>query len=505
MESFHRQPSWFEVEFKGIDFSDERLNHRLLSIAESLSEYPLSPINQACQSTSCAKAAYRFFANPKTLGEKILACHQEQTCIRAKNEERLFLIQDTCFVDYTSHLKTEGLGKLSNYREKQNKGKGLAMHTNFVLNQQGLPLGVVDQKIWSRPLEQRRNRKKRIFSTPIEKKESYRWLESLRKSVSLLQKQGIDPSRGVHIADREADIFEFMEAILSLKAHFVIRGNHQDRTIVREGFRVRPREGVAFFNIQDELLTAKNQADFWIEVPKRVSHTNSIGTPTRIAEVQIKWCSVRLAPGKRLMQRRRAELGITDKKSNQQTIDASLEVNVIWVIEKNPPPEAEPLEWFIYTDLPVQSANEAIDVIEIYKLRWKIELFHKVLKSGCRIEDCRLGYAERLKKYITLSSIVAWRILWMTHVNRTNPQELCTGLLTEAEWKSLYCRIQKTTILPSEPPTIHQAIHWIARLGGFLDRKSDGEPGMITIWRGWQRLADIAEDWKLFNSEKSYG
>ncbi len=491
--------AWAGIEFSEANFSDARLDHRLISVAKSLSEHPLNPINQACDNVSAAKAAYRFFANEKTNAEEILRCHQHQTSLRAAKEGRLYAIQDTSFIDYTNHLKTKGLGKLSNYNHRQNKGKGLAMHSNFLLNEQGLPLGIIDQKIWSRPLSQRHQRPQRLYSIPIEKKESYRWLESLRKSIHLLGHQNISPEKVVHLADREADIFEFMESILNLKSHFVIRGTHTSRTVVREGFRVRPRVGIALFNVHDELEATSNKGDLWIEVPRRVSHTNSVGTELRIAEVEIKWCRLKLAPTKRLMQRRRNADGITEKNLDRQTIDASLDVNVIWLLERNTPEGADPLEWYIYTDLPVGSVEEAADMIDIYKLRWKIELLHKVLKSGCKIEDCRLGDADRLKKYITLSSIIAWRILWMTHVNRTNPNESCGNLLTEAEWKALYCRIKKTTIVPNETPTIHEAIHWIARLGGFLDRKSDGEPGMITIWRGLQRLSDIAEDWSLFH------
>lgn len=227
--------------------------------------------------------------------------------------------------------------------------------------------------------------------------------------------------------------------------------------------------------------------------------------PVRIAEVEIKYTSLKIPPSLRLLAIRRKGKGHLEKTSSQQAIETSLNLNVIWVKESDPPHGTESLEWFIYTDLPVDTIEAAAGIIDTYKLRWQIELFHKVLKSGCRIEDCRLETAERLKKYITLCSIIAWRILWMTHLNRKNPKATCDSFLTEAEWKALYCQIHQKKTPPRDPPNIHEAIHWIARLGGFLDRKSDGEPGMITIWRGWQRLSDLAEDWKLFHERQRYG
>jgi hypothetical protein len=496
--------SWSFDEFAGVDFNDERLNQRLLNLMTSLSEYPLSPINQACHDKAEVKAAYRFFSNPKILVKEILRVHQRQVCQRAAEKETVYVIQDTSFIDYTSHLKTEGLGKLSNYRKNQNKGKGLVMHSSLLLDENGLSLGVLDQKIWSRALTPNYERNKELYKIPIEKKESYRWLEGIKKSIELLKKGRIKPQSIVHIADREADMFEFMECALNEKAHFIVRGDNKFRTIVREGHKINYRTGEAIFTTLDAFKKSPIKGDLWIEVPKRPSHTNSVGAPERIAEVEIRACHIKLPPPKHLFQLRRKN-SQSGKKSFQEAFDACIEVNVVWVKELNPPPEIDALEWFIYTDLKVESIEDAEKIVSTYKLRWQIELFHKILKSGCHVEECRLGTAERLEKYLTIFSIIAWRILWMTHLNRQQPDLASNSFLTENEWKALYCRTYKTNIPSKEPPSVHEAIHWIARLGGFLDRKSDGEPGMITIWRGWQRLSDIALDWRIFHSNERYG
>ncbi|MGZ3742703.1 MAG: IS4 family transposase [Pseudobdellovibrionaceae bacterium] len=493
--------AWYLQEFADIDFNDGRLNQRLMNLMHSLSEYPLCSVNQACESNASAKAAYRFFANSKVLAQKIRQTHQHQVVQRAIGEKIIFVIQDTCFIDYTSHIKTKGLGKLSNYRRKQNKGKGLAMHTNLLLNSHGTLLGILDQIFWTRPLDQPYGKGLKCYRTPIKQKESYRWLEGIQNTARLFK--GSEAPTIIHIADREADIFEFMECGIQHDIKFIVRGDLNPRAIAKPGHKIFNRKGSALFTVVDALNESSLKGELSIEVPKRPSHTNSIGTPERVAEVEIRCCHVKLPPSRHLLGVRRRQ--DPDRSRPQIVNEDSIEVHVIWVKEQRPPEGAEPLEWILYTNLKVERIEEAAELINQYKLRWKIELLHKILKSGCRIEECRLGDADRLEKYITLFSIIAWRILWMTHLNREHPENSCSSVLTESEWQALYCRIHRTKDPPLTPPTLREAIHWIARLGGFLDRKSDGEPGMITIWRGWQRLSDIAEDWRIFHQNERYG
>lgn len=493
--------SWWQTEFMDIDFNDNRLNERFIRLIDSLSEYPMSPINQACENQAGAKAAYRFFANPKTGPQEILKIHQNQSLQRVANQKVAYVIQDTCFIDYTSHLKTQGLGKLSCFNRTQNKGKGLVMHTCLLLNESGLPIGILDQKIWDRPLEPRYQRQERLYRTRIEEKESYRWLECVDKCAEMFKGKSVNSI--VHIVDREGDIFEFMERCAKNGCQFIVRGDLHPRAIIKDGQKIHHRCGRAIFTTQDAFNETALKGELWVEVPRRPSHTNLVGTPTRVAEVEILSCHVKLPPPLHLLSLRRRN--DQSKSRYQQAMESYIEANVIWVKEKYPTEGVEPLEWVLYTNQKIESVEDAANVIETYKLRWRIELLHKILKSGCGIEQCRLADAERLKKCITIYSIISWRILWMTIQHRQNPKASCASVLTENEWKALYCRINKTSIPCKKPPGLHEAIHWIARLGGFLDRKSDGEPGMITIWRGWQRLSDITEDWKLFHRNKSCG
>ena len=184
-------------------------------------------------------------------------------------------------------------------------------------------------------------------------------------------------------------------------------------------------------------------------------------------------------------------------------------LQAILVREEQPPAnlaelgDHEPLEWLLLTNTPVSHFDAAVQVVAWYCCRWQIEVFHKVLKSGCRVEDCLLQTAARLQNYIALMSVVAWRLHWLTYINRTAPDLPCTHILTTVEWQALYLRMHHTTQFPPTPPTVRQAVRWIAQLGGFLGRKSDGEPGVTVIWWGWQRLQDLTATWEVVVTERA--
>ena len=173
-------------------------------------------------------------------------------------------------------------------------------------------------------------------------------------------------------------------------------------------------------------------------------------------------------------------------------------LTAILVREEHPPATIdEPIEWLVLTNTAVRTLEDAVRVVGWYCCRWQIEVYHKVLKSGCQVEDSRLQTADRLQNYIALMSVIAWRLHWLTYINRTNPTQPCTVVLTTPEWQALYLRIHQTSVFPKKLPTVHQVIRWMAQLGGFLGRTSDGEPGITVIWRGWQRLQDMTAIWHL--------
>lgn len=453
---------WSVREFEGIDLGDARLNRRLLTIAEAFGAQPQVPINQASADWQSTKAAYAFFANPHSLPAEILLPHQQRTLERMAAHPLVLAIQDTTFLNYTHHPATTGLGPIGAGQ------RGLVMHSTLAVTPQALPLGVLDQQIWARP--EPHKPAKRAKRRPIAEKESHKWLTALRETVSMTPAE----IRLVTIADREADIFEFLAEADELQAEYVIRAA-QDR-------RVGGEVGLLWAHMAKQEVVGT----VTVEVAARGGKT------ARQAELRVRVAHLTLQPP----QRPADDAGIWLEP---------LQVWALWLHEDTPPEGVEPLDWLLLTNVAIQTWQDATERIGWYCLRSLIESWHKILKSGCTIEDCRLESAERLKPYLTLMGIIAWRLFWLTHINRQLPDASCTTILADHEWKALYTTIHRRAILPPTPPTVRQAIRWIAQLGGFLGRKGDGEPGITTIWRGWSRLADLANLYLITHPSEDTG
>jgi hypothetical protein len=182
-----------------------------------------------------------------------------------------------------------------------------------------------------------------------------------------------------------------------------------------------------------------------------------------------------------------------------------LAVYVVDVHEVAPPAGEKAIHWVLLTTFPVETVAQAQRIVQWYSYRWLIERLHYVLKSGCKIEASQLRTEIRLERLLALYTLVAWRRLWLTYQARVTPDAPCTVALQSAEWQALFLFTQRRQRLPDTPPSRHQAVRWIAQLGGFLGRKSDGEPGVKVIWRGWTRLQDITETFTLLRPPKDVG
>lgn len=372
----------------------------------------------------------------------------------------ILAIQDTTFLNYSQHPHTEGLGALGGRKELGQRGFGL--HTTLAVTPQGQPLGILTQQYFERPIKEASEPRRKIQQLPIEEKESYRWIQAFEKTIEL-SPTGVQV---VTVCDREGAIYEMFTMAQERQANLLVRANVDRRLDEESQFLWAKAESqkVAGELIIDIAGNGKRQA--------------------RQTTASVRYCTLTLRPPWRPQQ----------KKLPPVTLAAVL------VREEKPPANVdEPVEWLLLTNMPIENFQQAAQVIEWYCCRWQIEVFHKILKSGCRVEECRLQTAERLQNYIALMCVVAWRLQWLTYTNRTNPLSPCTAILTTIEWQALYMRIHKTTVFPETIPSTHQAIRWIAQLGGFLGRKSDGEPGVLVIWRGWKRLQDLAATWALLN------
>jgi hypothetical protein len=453
---------WCIDEFATVKLKDGRLNHRCSELAMQLAMQPNGPINQACEDWADTKAAYRFFDNNKVTPERIRTPHHQRTVERMTQHTQVLAVQDTSFLNYTHHPQTKGLGAIGTKSQHQ---RGFGMHSTLAMTTQGMPLGLLTQAFFTRPEDEPSHRPEECRNLPIEEKESYRWLQAFEQTLTLVP-PGVQV---ITVCDREADIYEMFAYAQEEEASLLVRASSNRALLNDEVRKLWPKvekQPVAGYLTVNILGNGKRKA--------------------RQATVSVRFTSVTLRPPWR---------------PNGLKLPA-VALDAVLVREEDPPPDIdEPIEWLLLTNTPVASFEEAQQVIAWYCCRWQIEVFHKVLKSGCRVEACRLQTTDRLYNFIALMSVVAWRLHWMTYINRCQPDLPCTVVLTTFEWEALYMRIHKSTTLPDTVPTVHQAIRWIAQLGGFLGRKADGEPGVTTLWRGWLRLQDIADTWHLVNEQ----
>lgn len=455
---------WVASELSEVALGDKRLDWRLLDSAAKLAARPTASINQACDDWADTKATYRLFANEKTTHAKILDPHQMRTQERMAGYERCLAIQDTTFLDYSHHPSKEGMGPIGTTQQALS---GLVMHSTLVTNLAGLPLGVLSEQIWSRDETPKQLSPEERRKLPIEEKESHKWLVGLRASVKQKPKQ----TQLITVGDSEADIFELFNCARDLKTDLLVRAG-QDRSVCE------PEVGRLWTT-----LTAQPVAGLLdVYVPKREQQ------PARETTVQVRFMALSLQAPKHL----RATMG-------------PVALAGILVQEVDPPAEVEPLCWLLLTTVPVTSFDDAVERITWYCQRWQIEIFHKILKSGCRIEAVQLASDDRLKPLLALYSIIAWRLFWVTFLMRTQPDAPATTILAPHELQALYHFHHRRPLPPAAAPTVAQATRWIAQLGGFLNRKGDGFPGVTVMWRGWQRLADIADAFLAFLPPPTYG
>jgi hypothetical protein len=329
---------------------------------------------------------------------------------------------------------------------------GILMHSSLAVTTEGLPLGLAAIKFWTRSKFKGTNALKRKVNptrVPIEAKESVRWLENLKQSTSLLE----EPSRCIHIGDRESDIYELFCAAQESGTQFLVRtcvdrlagdGRHTVAAIMRR---------------------VKVKATHEVEV------RDAKGAVSR-ATVRVEYQRLRVNP-----------------PVGKQKEYPSLMLTVIYAQERSTPRGREKIDWKLITNLPVRSRKDAVEKLAWYAMRWRIETFHKILKTGCRAEASELRTAQRIVNLIAVFCVLSRRIFWMTMMNRVTPSASPLAALTDVETHLL------DTLLPERPKrrksTLSTYLIKIARLGGCLARANDSPPGNMVMWRGMSRLTDI--------------
>lgn len=453
---------WFDRESAGCSFTDERLNKRLRKLLERMEGAMGASIPLACQDWANTKAAYRFFSNDKVSEDMILAGHLQSTRSRfAATTGPILVLQDTTEFTYQRERADQiGVMHQLNCGKDKYGGRrlrtvcGLLMHSSLAVTLEGLPLGLSAVKFWTRSkFKGTAALKKTINPTrvPIEQKESFRWLENLRQSTALFD----DPARCVHIGDRESDIYELFCTAQELGTHFLVR-TCVDRLA-----------GDGNHTVADEMRDVDVSGLHPVEVRDSKGNLDT-------AAVEIRYRRVHVLP-----------------PIGKQKRYPALTLTVLHAQEQEEPADRPRIDWKLITDLPVHSHDAAIEKLRWYALRWKIEVFHKILKSGCKAETARLRTAERLVKLIAVFCILSWRVFWMTMINRSTPNAPPALALTDFETALLDQLVPEKREDPPCNKTLSIYLIKVARLGGYLARASDPPPGNTVMWRGLSRLVDI--------------
>jgi len=451
---------WIEEELGRAQLGDSRLTARLLQMTGQFFEHPQANIPQASGSTKAAKAAYRFFDNPDVRWEAILRSHYQATIDRIHNYPTVLVATDTTSLNYSSHPETEGLGYICDNPNVQ----GIMVHDTLSFTPDGTPLGLVDVQCWVR---ETMGTKTQRSIKPIEEKESFKWIKSYR-AVCEAQKQ-CKTTQLVMIADREGDIHElFCERMSS---------RHNAELLVRAE-RSRNRKVTDADGNYDYLWTLMQARP--LQTTQKLLLPPAEDRPTRQVQLEVRSSPITLKP--------------PHSKKDYPSID----LWAVYAIEVDPPEGVEPLEWMLLTTVPTNDANHALTRLEWYAKRWGIEVFHRILKSGCKVERRQLESFERICNCLAIDMVVAWRIHFLTMQGREAPDLDCTIYFSNNEWKALTTFMQKDKTLPPRPPSLNEAVQLLGRLGGHLGRAGDSQPGSEVLWRGMTRLADISEAYRIY-------
>ena len=447
---------WSALELRHVDLGDYRLNKRLVKLVDDLLHAPEASVPVASRDGAATKAAYRFWDNPRVDPDEIRAAHRDVTLERldAHRHEPLLVIQDTTSFDFTDHPGTTGLGYLGH-----SKRSGFWLHTALAVSAAGVPLGPLHQFTWTRDLKTLGKRALRDKKETADK-ESQRWLDALAATEAALP---VD-QMVVTVADREADFYDLFAALRRPGSHLLIRA--------------KPRRRVHHVERLLGRAVCASEAAGTMTVPLRRDDDR----PPRQAVLTLRFAALQIAPPSHHPRRKELpHLGLT----------------AILADEESPPAGQDPVRWWLLTTLPVATLDDAMQAVAWYALRWLVERYHYVLKSGCRVERLQWETAERLQRALATYAVVAWRLLWLTYKARRHPEASCEAVLPREQWQVLHQVVHKTTTIPAAPPSLREAVRQIARLGGFLARKGDGEPGVKTIWRGLRRLDDVVTGFRL--------
>jgi hypothetical protein len=467
---------WAQNEFGGAPLGDVRLSKRLVDVAAAKAEAPDRAYSGVAKGDwPAVKAYYRMIDQPEESAldmPNILLPHRRRTVRRMLGQKTVLCVQDGSDLNYDALDKCSGLGEIGT-NQTGAASRGLHLHTTLAIAPNGLPLGILRADCTA-PEGKSPEDNRSPDQIPIEEKKTFRWIEHHRELVRLSAR--MPHTRLIDVCDREADFFElFDEQRRDPRVELLVRAKN-DRLLEENSLK-----------LFETLRQAPVQCRVRVQVPRQSARPKKSGQqararrPGRMADLAVHWQRIRLRPPRHL--------------KDKEPID----IWVVHAVEENPPRDAVPVEWFLLTTLDVDSAEDAERCLRWYCLRWRIEDWHRVLKTGCRIEKLAHETAERLRRAIAINLVIAWRIMLMTLLGRETPELPAEVLFSDVELRTLRAYAKKKEMTP--PVLLGEAVRLVARIGGYLGRNNDPPPGHQVIWQGYAVLQFMCTGFALLEDD----
>lgn len=445
---------WSEEMFGKAELGDVRRTTRLVKASADLAEHAGASPARASEGSAALEGMYRLLRNEEVSSEAIGRAGFEAIAnqVRTSGGKTVLAIEDTTTLSYV-HKVAEELGDLGG--PEGSHPRGYFVHSCLAIDaESGVTIGLLDQEYWMRPVEKRGQRHTRR-SRKYEDKESFKWQRSSERLRERLGSEAM--SSIVSVCDREADVYEYLQYKLSHDERFVVRACW-DR-------KVQSEEGVkALFSA---IAGARAIGTLTVDIPQRG------GRPARKATVVLRAMPIQL-------QRPRTP---------RAGLAADLAVNVVSIREENPPKGVEPLDWTLLTTEAITSPADIFKILRWYRLRWRVEEFHKAWKSGTGIEERRLQSGANILRLAVILAFVATRLLRLRELAQSSPDEPCDSLLPHIEWRMLWAVVEKKK-LPASPPSMKWAYYALGKLARWKDTKRTGRIGWDTFWQGWLKLQE---------------
>lgn len=452
---------WVQVELAGADLGDARLNERFRMIVERFSGNPQGGINGACPTSAERKAAYRFCSNEEVDADAMREAHAQSAWRRAQGESVILIAQDTTEVDYSAHPRTQRLGTLTG-----GTGYGYFLHSGLAMNAEGVPLGIVHQEQWVRdPAQSGKSEARRERAWP--EKESYKW----QRTVETGAEHRRAGQTKIYIGDAEADIYGLLASPRAQGEELLVRAAQNRRVqgeakLLWQAVQAAPVAGLV-----------------WVQVSR------GGGQDPRAACCEVRFRQVTLEPPQH------AAPGVRQEP---------VPVWAVLVAEPHPPEGEKAAHWLLLATWPILDLAGALTCARYYGLRWRVERYHYLLKSGCRLEQAQLQTQAGLARLQAVCVVVAWRLLWMTYLARTTPTASCEQAFTRLEWRVALGQARGRLPEESEAaPSLAEMVAIVAKLGGWWGRKGDRPPGVKVLWRGLTQLQAMVKGFQLAASALS--